>query len=254
MTEADTTTDVVAEEEPEKRGVLRWLVDIFLSGLLTFLPVTATLAAIVWLLAFMEKYFGLPFKEYLPEDIYRPGMGIVAVVVVIFLLGLLTRLWMVRSLVHYLGALLMRLPLVKTVYGALKDVSDFIFKPASKHDDRTVVMAVLPGGWQQVGFVTRSSFGDLPKGLQQQIERNARALSTAAGLPAPAGTDASPAEAAPPPPVPTPEMIAVYFPFSYQLGGFTYFLDRRNVSVIPDMTVEDVMRYSMMAWMAAKQK
>ena len=227
-----------------RRGLISRLVDIFLSGLLTFLPVVATVAAILWLWKRMDGIFGAPFRRWLSDDLYWAGMGIASFLALVFLLGLLTRFWIVRAMIHWIGGVLNRVPLVKTVYGGLKDISDFIFKPAEKNDGRAVVMVTLQNGWKQIGIVTRADY----QGLSAAFQAEMRLAESKPDSQPDSETSAVP-EAAPP-----PNMIAVYFPFSYQIGGYTYFVDPATARPLAGMTVEDAMRYSVMAWMAGKPK
>jgi len=220
--------------------------NVFLSGLVTFLPVMGTFACFVWLAAFTESLLYRVLQAILPEDLakllqqehipfqyrlYIGIAGIATVLAIIFVLGLFTKLWFVKSIVAYALRLLERIPLIKTIYGGIKDVIGFFFAPKSKDGKgQMVVLATLPGGtWQQLGIVTRTEFGDLP-GLQRELE--------------PAGAAPSPGE----------EFVAVYFPFSYQIGGFSYFIKRSSLQPVPGMTGEEAMRYCLMAWMSSSKE
>jgi uncharacterized membrane protein len=218
-----------------KYRLLHWLVNVFISGLFTFLPICATVFCIYWLVTLSDGLLEGKLKAWLPNAAaYQTGMGIAAIVIIVFLLGLLTKLWFVTSIMHYFGRLLERIPLVKTVYGGIRDVIEFLFQsPGSKEDGRMVVMLTLPGGWKQLGIVTRADFHDLPGALRREI---------AAGDPRD-GASAVRTDA---------DYVAAYLPLSYPRGGFTYFIERSAMRPVEGMTVEDAMRYSVMAWMSGK--
>jgi uncharacterized membrane protein len=109
---------------------------IFLAGLLTVLPVLATLYLVLWLVAAMERFFGAQLKWLMPDEYYRTGMG-----------------------------LLLEVPLVRSVYAALRDLFGLV---ASGQDAAAlqVVSVTLPGtNMRAMGFVARREFGDLPAGV-----------------------------------------------------------------------------------------
>ena len=183
---------------------------IFLAGLLTVLPVLATLYLVLWLVGSMERFFGAQLKWLFPDEYYRTGMGLLLAVAVIFFVGLLTHALVFRRVFAWAEKLLLEIPLVRSVYGALRDLFGLV---ASGQDDDAmqVVSVTLPGTQiRLLGFVTRSEFGDLPAGIAQQGE------------------------------------IAVYLPMSYQIGGYMLFLPR-ELAVPVEMSREDAMKFILTA-------
>lgn len=183
---------------------------IFLTGLLTLLPVLATLYLILWLIGTMERFFGAQLKWLMPDEYYRTGMGLLLAVLVIFGVGLLTHALLFRRLFAWAERLLLKIPVVRSVYGALRDLFGLV---ASGQDDEAmqVVSVTLPGTQiRLMGFVTRSEFGDLPAGVAQKGE------------------------------------IAVYLPMSYQIGGYMLFLPR-ELAVPIEMSREDAMKFVLTA-------
>lgn len=198
--------------------MLRWVMKVMGQGLVALIPIALTLGLVVWLGMWVESLVANPLKELFPQsgEAYRLGMGILCLLVILFLFGLLMRLWLVRKLLEVFEGWIMRLPLVKTLFGAIKDVMRFVGGEAGAKKGDMVVMLTLDNGWRQIGIVTRQDFTDLPKGL--------------------AGGEST---------------IAVYVPFSYQLGGFTYFIDASRCEPVPGMSVEDAMRMALMAWLGS---
>lgn len=190
---------------------------IFLTGLLTLLPVLATLYLILWLIGTLERFFGAQLKWLMPDEYYRTGMGLLLAVLVIFLVGLLTHALLFRRLFAWAEKLLLKIPVVRSVYGALRDLFGLV---ASGQDDEAmqVVSVTLPGTQiRLMGFVTRSEFGDLPVGVAQKGE------------------------------------IAVYLPMSYQIGGYMLFLPR-ELAVPIEMSREDAMKFVLTAGLKAAPK
>ena len=96
---------------------------ILLKGLLTILPIGLTLYFIYWLGVTAESLLSGTLKWMLPEGFYRPGMGLVAGFLVLFIVGLLVNAYVVRRLLGLGESLILRIPVVKTVYAALRDLT-----------------------------------------------------------------------------------------------------------------------------------
>ena len=178
---------------------------LFLKGLAVIIPVTLTLAILWWLARGAEQFFGAIMLRMLPEGWYIPGMGVVAAVSVTILVGLLTHVILFQRLFEIGDAILHRLPLVKTIYSAFKDLIGYL-SPDSRVAMSKVVLVRLPEQeFEQIGFVTREDFSRLP--FTPTVE----------------------------------EPIAVYLPMSYQIGGYTLFLPRSCLTPV-DLSFEDGMK------------
>jgi len=181
-----------------------------LKGLAAILPIGLTIYFIVWFAASLERFLRTVMLELLPANYYWPGMGLVAGLALLFLIGLAVNAWIVRHV--FGGALLERIPLVKSVYGALRDFADYFFAARERKDLRKVVVVSF-GEARLIGFLTR-----------EHIEY----------LPSSAGFD---------------DVVAVYLPMSYQIGGYTVFLPRACVAPI-EMSAEDALRLVLTAGLA----
>ena len=206
-------------DEKKDMHMLRWILKTMVQGLVALIPIGLTLGLVVWLGVWLEGLFANPLKDLFPGsgEVYRMGMGIASFVLLMFLCGLMMKLWLVRKLLAVMENWLSQLPVVKTVFGAIKDVTRFFGGSGKSKGGDMVVMVTTERGWRQIGIVTRQEFNDLPRELLNGAE----------------------------------DMIAVYLPFSYQLGGYTYFMKRSECEPVPGMSVEDAMRYAMMAWLGS---
>jgi uncharacterized membrane protein len=177
---------------------------IFFTGLLTVLPVVATVYFMVWLVALAERLFGRPLQWLIPEG-YQTGMGIVIALAIVFGVGVLMREYFFNRLFRRLERVFLGVPLVRSIYGALRDMLGLF--ASHKEPSLEVVMVTLPGMQMRLlGFVTRREFSDLPQGVGAAGE------------------------------------LAVYLPMSYQLGGFTVFVPRELVAPVA-MSREDAMKF-----------
>jgi uncharacterized membrane protein len=178
---------------------------LFLKGLAVVIPVALTLAILWWMAAGAERLMGAVIKYTLPTGWYIPGMGLVSGLVLIALIGLLSHVLIFQKLFNLGEAIFHRLPLVKTIYTAIKDFIGYL-NPEKGSEMGKVVMVQLPGQtFQLIGFVTREQFDDLPF--------------------TPSAEDP----------------VAVYMPMSYQIGGYTLFLPRKCLTPL-DMPFEQAMR------------
>jgi uncharacterized membrane protein len=182
---------------------------IFLTGLLTVLPVLATLYFTLWLLGGAERFFGKQLMLLMPDEYYRTGMGLLVALAAVFGVGLLMHGILFRRLFGWAERLLLEIPLVRSIYAALRDLLGLFAQ--HKEPSLQVVVATLPGtDWRLLGFVTRAELADLPEGVTREGD------------------------------------IALYLPFSYQIGGYTVFVPRASVRPVA-MSREDAMKFILTA-------
>jgi uncharacterized membrane protein len=186
----------------------RYVGRIFVTGLLTVLPIVVTIYFTVWMLTVMERFFGKQLMLLIPDEWYRTGMGLVVAIVVVFLVGLLMHAILFRRLFGWAERLLLEIPLVRSVYAALRDLLGLFAQ--HKEPSLQVVSLDLPGNLRVLGFVTRADFSDAPEGIA------------------------------------SPDEVAVYLPMSYQIGGYTVLVPRSALTVV-DMSREEAMKFILTA-------
>ena len=131
---------------------------LFLKGLAVVIPVALTLAILWWVAISAERLMGTVLKFTLPDGWYIPGMGLVSGLALIALIGLLSHVLIFQKLFNLGDAIFNRLPLVKTIYTAIKDFIAYL-NPEKGSEMGKVVMVQLPGhSFQLIGFVTREQF------------------------------------------------------------------------------------------------
>lgn len=182
---------------------LKRLGRVLLKGLVAILPIGLTIYVVYWLGVTTETLLSGPLKWLLPPGVYRPGMGLVAGFLLLFVVGLLVNAYLVRRLLGLGESLLLRVPVVKTVYASIRDLTALVNTKDRKRDLERVVM-VRFGPGRVIGFVTQDN----------------------ATLP---GFDGG------------GELVAVYLPMSYQIGGYTVYLPRDQIEAT-DLSVEQAMR------------
>jgi uncharacterized membrane protein len=186
----------------------------FFTGLAVMLPVVVTLYFLTWATLATVSVLDRLLHLLLPQAAHIPGLGLALGAVLVFFVGLLMRTWAARNIFAWTERQMYRIPMVKTVYGALRGFTDFVSRP-NKHSAQQVVLVRLGGTDLRImGFVMRNDLADLPPGMND------------------------------------PEMILVYMPMSYQVGGLTALLPRASVQPV-DMPFEEAMRFTLTAGLSA---
>ena len=104
------------------------------AGLLIWLPVGVTIIVFKVLLDLMDELLFLVPVAYRPETLlgFRiPGLGAILALLVLFLTGVLAANLLGRQLVVWYESALNRIPLVRTVYGAVKSFSAIVLSGSS---------------------------------------------------------------------------------------------------------------------------
>lgn len=168
----------------------------FLTGSAALIPLAATLALLYWLATAAERVLGAALRLVLPEALYVPGLGIAAAAALILVVGILLDAWLFRKVWGLGEWLLARIPVVRTLYGRLRDFTDYFYRREPGTRPNQPVAVDLGNGMTVLGLVTREDLS---------------------GLPAPLGEE---------------DRIAVYLPMSYQIGGYTVLLERDAVTPV----------------------
>lgn len=120
--------------------MLRFISRHIITGLITVLPVLITIYLIYWFIVSTESILGDMIRLLLPQAQYWPGMGVLAGLTIVFLVGLLMHIYVVRRLFSRVEQLLYHTPLIKTIYRAFRDF--FQFFSASKNKEFEQVVSV----------------------------------------------------------------------------------------------------------------
>jgi uncharacterized membrane protein len=187
---------------------------ILLQGLVAMLPALLTLYILYWLVWSAETFLGAVLQVLLPPGWYLPGMGLLVGVAAMFFIGLALNAFLIQKLMGFAEAAVNRIPLVKTLYGSVKDFIGFFATRKDREFNQVVTVELNFGGtpMRMIGFVTRTDFEGLPEGIGGAEE------------------------------------MAVYLPLSYQIGGYTVIVPRQAVKPV-DITPHRAMGFVLTAGM-----
>jgi uncharacterized membrane protein len=162
-----------------------------------------------------EGFFGHLLQFVLPTQWYRPGMGLAVSLVMIFLVGHMMEFLLFKAFAAKFERIIYRVPFVKSIYGSIREFLAFLLEGKSK-GPRQVVTVNFANNLTMVGFITKRDLSFFRSDV-------------VAGK------------------------VAVYFPFSYQIGGYTVMVPTDQLTPL-DMPIEQAMRFVMTAGIIEKEK
>ena len=140
---------------------MKKLINYFIKGLLIFAPTALTIFVLVWVFTSLDRIF----RNLLHIKI--PGLGILSTLILIVVIGFLASNFLGRKFFELIEKLFTKVPLVKLLYSAVKDMIE-AFTGEKKSFDKPVLAALAPkGSAKVVGFVTRDSLENL--GLEDYV-------------------------------------------------------------------------------------
>ncbi len=141
----------------------------FITGLLILVPLAITLWVIHLVISTLDQSLWLLPANWRPERLLGyayPGLGTVLTLVIIFFTGVAGQNFIGNRVVHLWEMLLARIPVVNTLYGSVKQVSDTLFS-SSGNAFRKALLVQYPreGSWT-IAFLTGVPGGDVKNHLQ----------------------------------------------------------------------------------------
>jgi uncharacterized membrane protein len=138
----------------------RWL----FAGLLVLAPLGITLWVLQWIIGTLDQTLLILPLDWQPDRLlgYRvPGLGVLLALAILLVVGAVTSNFVGRKLVAWSDAILHRIPVVRSIYSSVKQVSDTLFSP-SGNAFRTAVLIEWPrpGMWT-IALVTGAPGGDV---------------------------------------------------------------------------------------------
>lgn len=136
----------------------------FITGLLIWAPLGITIWVLSFILGMMDQSVMLLPTEWHPRSMFGfniPGLGALLTLLVVFLTGLLTANFIGQRLVRWWEALLRRIPVVRSVYQSVKQISDTIFSPSGQAFRQALLVQYPRQGSWTIGFLTGKPGGEI---------------------------------------------------------------------------------------------
>src|SRR5210317_123932 len=152
----------------------------FLQGLLFLVPLVVTIYVVYWVFARIDSILNLPV----------PGLGFIVTIVIVTLVGFAASNFLTKNIVGLVDQIFARLPLVKMIYTAIKDLVNAFVGDKKSFNRPVQVVIDRESNIRVLGFATRDSLDSI--GIE--------------------------------------DSIAVYLPQSYNFAGNLIIVDREQVS------------------------
>jgi len=138
----------------------KWLV----AGLLVIVPVGITVAVLQWVIGTLDRTLAILPEAWQPDRLigfHIPGFGVLLTLAILLAVGAVVSNFLGKKLVSWGDTLVSRIPVVRSIYSSVKQVSDTLFSP-SGNAFRTAVLVQWPRPevWT-IGFVTGVPGGDV---------------------------------------------------------------------------------------------
>jgi len=143
----------------------------FLAGILVTAPLAITIALASWLIEFVDSRIvpliplrynpDVYLKEYLGYEIGIPGLGLVVLIVFITLVGAMTAGFLGRILIRFSENMLNRMPVIRSIYGASKQILETVLKNQSSAFRQAVLVEYPRRGIWAVAFITGRTEGEV---------------------------------------------------------------------------------------------
>ena len=136
----------------------------FVSGLLVIVPVAITISVLQWIIGLLDRTLLILPESWQPDrflGIHIPGFGVLLTLAIVLAAGAAASNFMGKKLVHWGDRLVSRIPVVRSIYSSVKQVSDTLFSETG-NAFRTAVLVQWPRPdvWT-IGFVTGTPGGDV---------------------------------------------------------------------------------------------
>lgn len=140
----------------------------FLTGLLVIIPIWGTILILKTLFVYLDRILGDLLVQLVPSH-YVPGLGILALIVLVFVTGLFATNFMGRQVVKWWEKCLDRVPLVRGIYSTLKSVMGIVSASEHASYNRVVMIQFPKNGHYCIAFVTGVTKGEMQDFAQEPL-------------------------------------------------------------------------------------
>jgi uncharacterized membrane protein len=141
------------DNDTEHRTRSEGLKMIFGRGLVIIVPVVITIWVLNMFFSAIDGIISPIFDQVLGRHI--PGLGFISMVVIIFIVGTISRNLIGRAVLKFFEQILFTIPFARSIYGAMKDVFGAFQIGGKGRSFRQVILIEYPRqGLYTIGFVT----------------------------------------------------------------------------------------------------
>ncbi len=154
------------DEEPHRRpGLFSRLRASFLTGVVVIAPVWLT----IWLIWSVVGWIDSAVLPLIPQQ-FQPsqyvginlrGVGVVIFLIFTILVGWIAKGILGRSLILFAESLVDRMPVVRSVYSGIKQISETVFAQTERSFEKACLIQYPRRGIWAIGFVSTAARGEV---------------------------------------------------------------------------------------------
>lgn len=141
--------------------MLRGIRNIFITGFLIILPIAGSLYIMYLFFSFIDNLFNAPLKGLFGIEV--PGVGVILTFTIIFSIGIIARNYFGKKILHLTERIIIKIPLVKTIYISIKQIVDTLFLKKKDAFKKAVLVEYPKEGVYTIGFITSESPREISK-------------------------------------------------------------------------------------------
>ena len=145
-------------------AVRRWL----LAGLLVLVPLAITLGVLDWIVGTLDQTLQILPQSWHPDHLlgfHIPGFGVLLALAIVLVIGAVASNFLGRKLVGWWDSLLGRIPIVRSIYSSVKQVSDTLFSENGNAFRKALLIQWPREGVWTIAFQTGTPGGDVANHL-----------------------------------------------------------------------------------------
>ncbi len=144
----------------------------FITGLLIWIPLAITIWVLAWILGTLDSTMLLVPAPWRPEQLFGfriPGLGVILTILIILISGVVGHNIIGQRLLRYWERMLSRIPVVKSIYNGVKQVSDTLFSSSGEAFRKALLVEYPRSGSWTIAFMTGQPGGDVANHLNDHI-------------------------------------------------------------------------------------
>lgn len=193
----------------------------FITGLLIWVPVGITLWVLDVIVTTMDLSLSLLPATWQPAALFGlqvRGLGVLLTIAVVFATGVLAANFLGERLVRLWEGMLGRIPIVRTIYSSVKQVSDTLLSPNGNAFRQALLLEYPRKGCWTIGFLTGTPADEVRRGV-----------AATGGVPLDEYGAA--------------DMVSVYVPTTPNPTSGFFLMLRRDETIALDMSVDEALKH-----------
>ena len=155
-------------KKEKKRSIFAKIRNNFIAGVVILIPIGITIYLTLFIISISSKILPKEINpnHYLPYEI--PGVEIIITLILITLIGWLSLSFIGKRMLSLLNSILKRIPILRTIYSALGQMTETFTKTDNKKKNVVLVEYPRKGSWA-VGFATKENSGEISDKLKKNL-------------------------------------------------------------------------------------